>query len=128
MKIVIIESPYAGDIEANTAYVRAAMRDSLMRGEAPYASHALYTQPGVLDDSIEAERDRGIWAGFAFRGHAGLTAFYVDRGVSRGMVMGARHVLKAGDGAFEIRSIELSSLAQIRSAYEALGLPMVGEL
>jgi hypothetical protein len=41
MRWVILESPYAGDVEANVAYARAAVRDSLMRGEAPIASHLL---------------------------------------------------------------------------------------
>jgi hypothetical protein len=48
MKLVIIESPYAGEVEANVAYARACMRDSLGHGEAPIASHLLYTQPGIL--------------------------------------------------------------------------------
>jgi histidyl-tRNA synthetase len=34
MRLVVIESPYAGDIEANINYARLAMRDSIMRGEA----------------------------------------------------------------------------------------------
>ena len=38
---VIVESPYAGDIETNVAYARAALRDCLSRGEAPIASHLL---------------------------------------------------------------------------------------
>lgn len=47
MRLVIIESPFAGDVVRNLRYLRACMRDCLRRGEAPYASHALYTQPGV---------------------------------------------------------------------------------
>ena len=39
MKLVILESPYAGDVEANVEYARACVRDSLSRGEAPIASH-----------------------------------------------------------------------------------------
>jgi hypothetical protein len=56
---VVIESPYAGDVERNLRYVRACMRDCLLRGEAPYASHALYTQPDVLCDEIPEERQYG---------------------------------------------------------------------
>ncbi len=48
MKLVILESPYAGHVDANVAYARMAMHDSLLRGEAPIASHLLYTQPDVL--------------------------------------------------------------------------------
>ena len=44
---VILESPYAGDIERNVKYARMAVRDSLSRGEAPIASHLLYTQEGI---------------------------------------------------------------------------------
>ena len=58
MQRVIIESPYAGDVERNVRYARAAMADCLKRGEAPFASHLLYTQEGVLDDDIPGERQR----------------------------------------------------------------------
>lgn len=85
MKLVVVESPYAGDVEGNLAYVRACMADCLRRGEAPYASHALYTQPGVLDDLVPAERKLGIDAGFAWRACTEAIVFYVDRGVSPGM-------------------------------------------
>ena len=85
MKLVIIESPYAGDIEANVAYARRAMRDSLDRGEAPYASHLLYTQPGVLRDAVQEERNRGMACGYNWMAKADLVAFYIDRGWSPGM-------------------------------------------
>jgi hypothetical protein len=65
MRRVILESPFAGDVERNVRYARACVRDSLLRGEAPIASHLLYTQPGVLNDDIEAERQHGIDAGLA---------------------------------------------------------------
>lgn len=82
---VIVESPYAGDIPRNLTYLRAAMRDCLMRGESPYASHALLTQPGVLRDEVPEERTLGIDAGFAWRRHADCTVIYEDLGYSRGM-------------------------------------------
>lgn len=37
--LVVIESPLKGSFRRNVAYAKAAMRDSLARGEAPYASH-----------------------------------------------------------------------------------------
>ncbi len=89
---VIIESPFAGQVERNLAYVRACMRDSLKRGEAPFASHALYTQPGVLDDTVPEERELGIEAGFEWRWGA-ETAFYVDLGWSGGMKKGLEDCL-----------------------------------
>ena len=65
MRLVIVESPYAGDVEENVRYARACLADCLARGEAPFASHLLYTQPGVLDDDVPGERALGIAAGFA---------------------------------------------------------------
>lgn len=104
MKRVIVESPYAGDVTLNLDYVHACMRDCLLRGEAPYASHALYTQPGVLDDLIPEERTHGITAGFAWRQVAELTAFYVDLGWSRGMRLGKDDCVAKGH-PFEIRTL-----------------------
>jgi hypothetical protein len=83
---VLIESPYAGDVERNVRYARAAMADSLRRGEAPYASHLLLTQ--VLDDSDPAQRTLGIEAGLIWGKAADLTAVYADLGISRGMQLG----------------------------------------
>jgi hypothetical protein len=83
--IVIIESPYAGEIEKNLTYLRACIRDCLLRGEAPFASHAIYTQPGVLRDDVPAERKLGIETGFEFWRYAKKIVFYTDLGWSSGM-------------------------------------------
>lgn len=96
VRLVVIESPYAGDVEANVAYARRAVADSLARGEAPIASHLLYTQPGILDDLNPLERAQGISAGLAWSCKADFAAFYVDRGWSRGMVDAYRFHRDAG--------------------------------
>jgi hypothetical protein len=83
--LVILESPFAGQIERNTAYARVALRNSLHRGEAPFASHLLYTQPGVLRDSDYTERRRGIACGYAWMEKAEYVVFYVDYGMSPSM-------------------------------------------
>lgn len=88
MRRVIVESPYAGDVEANLAYARAACHDCLMRGETPYASHLLLTQPGILDDTITIERTHGINAGHAWMHAAHAVVVYQDRGISKGMEAG----------------------------------------
>ena len=88
MRLVIIESPYAGDVQKNTEYARACVRDSLARGEAPIASHLLYTQPGILNDDDPAERVQGITAGLAWRKVAEASVVYTDLGVSQGMKYG----------------------------------------
>lgn len=103
MKRVIVESPFAGDIEANLAYVRKCMHDCLKRGESPFASHALYTQPGVLLDDVPEERKLGIQAGFEWRKVADLTIFYLDLGVSSGMRLGFDHCMRH-NLLFEVRA------------------------
>lgn len=105
MRRVIIESPYAGDVEENLRYLRACLADSLRRGEAPYASHGLYTQPGVLNDDDPEERRQGIDAGFAWWSAAELVCFYVDRGWSKGME-GALNRISTYPVRFEIRRID----------------------
>ena len=85
-KRVILESPYAGNLERNINYARMCVRDSLHRGEAPIASHLLYTQEGILDDNIESERSLGIDAGLAWKEVADKHVFYVDYGYSKGML------------------------------------------
>lgn len=88
MRRVIVESPYAGDVEGNVEYARAALKDCLMRGEAPLASHLLYTQKGVLDDEDPKERRLGMEAGFEWTRFADAVVVYVDRGESHGMRLG----------------------------------------
>ncbi len=88
MRRVIVESPYAGDIAANVTYARAAVRDCLLRGESPSASHILLTQDGILDDTKPDERELGIAAGLAWVVVAEATVVYTDLGISRGMKQG----------------------------------------
>ncbi len=85
MKRVILESPFAGDETRNILYARRCVRDSLSRGEAPIASHLLYTQPGILNDNIEEERWWGINAGLVWKAVADKQVFYIDYGMTIGM-------------------------------------------
>ena len=96
MRLVIVESPCAGDIAANEAYARAAMADCLKRGEAPFASHCLYTQPGVLRDEVPSDRALGIEAGLCWGKMADATVVYTDLGISGGMAMGIARATQEG--------------------------------
>lgn len=100
LKLVLLESPYAGktpeETQRNVEYARAAMADCFKRGEAPYASHLLYTQPGVLDDNIPEERSLGIEAGLLWGAKAEKTVVYSDLGVSKGMALGIGRAAKEG--------------------------------
>lgn len=92
MRLVIVESPFAAfngrSVEDNIAFARLCLRDCILQGEAPFASHLLYTQPTVLDDNIPEERQRGIEAGHFWMHHADLVAVYCYHGISRGMDAG----------------------------------------
>lgn len=86
MRLVILESPYAGNVEQNVAYARACMLDCLRRGESPMVSHLLYTQ--VLDDKLAPDRLLGIAAGLEWVRVAEATVVYEDMGISNGMTGG----------------------------------------
>lgn len=98
---VILETPFAGntpeETEENIRFARACMHDCLLRGEAPYASHLLYTQEGVLDDTVLHERELGMEAGFLWRGSADATVVYTDHGISPGMARGIQLAELAGN-------------------------------
>ena len=87
-KLVIIESPFSGNVEENLRYLRACMRDAVLRGESPYASHGLLTQKGVLNDEVQGERDLGIQLGFKWHEVADYMVVYADLGITKGMKLG----------------------------------------
>lgn len=108
--LVEVESPFAGDVEANIEYARRCMRDCLLRGEYPIASHLLYTQPGILDDLNPEERKLGMEAGKAWSAFAHKTVVYTDRGMSGGMEWGIKEAERCG------RPVEYRSLGAAESA------------
>ena len=100
MRRVIIESPFRGDnyekTEQYKVYARRCMNDCIVRGEAPFASHLLYTQPGVLRDEVARERELGIRAGLEWGQCADATVVYKDYGVTSGMELGIEEADKRG--------------------------------
>lgn len=102
--LVIIESPFRGEGYneaarkaaewANTVFARACVRDSVLRGEAPIASHLLFTQTGILKDDVPEERVLGIDCGLAWSRVCDYHAFYTDRGWSGGMKYALEHCFK----------------------------------
>ena len=103
-KLVILETPFKGDIKKNLEYARKCMRDCFMKGEFPFASHLLYTQEGILDDSVPEERNLGIEAGLTWAKFAEATRVYTDLGISEGMKQGIERAKKEG------RNIEYRTL------------------
>lgn len=93
MKKVVIESPYkatdAYTVEQHERYLEFAMQDALHKGEAPFASHMLYTK--VLNDDDAIERMQGIRAGLLWGEGCDYVAVYRDMGISSGMQLGIDH-------------------------------------
>jgi hypothetical protein len=104
---VVVESPYRAATyfgrRANIGYAWRAVRDCVMRGEAPIASHLLFTV--VLLDHVAAERQMGIEAGHAWIALADAVVVYTDRGISQGMNE-AIEVARAACVAIEYRTIK----------------------
>ena len=109
-KLVIVESPYAGEtpmaIGANLKYARRACLNCIDNGETPFASHLFY--PQMLNDDDEIQRDLGIKFGYEIGGafsiaadachntYQCLVAFYVDLGWSQGMEQALAHYTELG--------------------------------
>lgn len=93
---VVIESPWRGNRRRNLAYLLACMKDSFERGEAPFASPALYAATGALNDDVDAERQIGILAGTAWGECAKSVAVYVYLGLTEGMKVGIAHYAERG--------------------------------
>lgn len=100
--LCVVESPFAGDVAGNLAYLERCLRDCIDRGESPYASHKMLTT--CLDDEKPEERKLGIEAGLAWRRRADLRVFYTDRGWSRGM-LAAREMYDRDGLVYQVRSL-----------------------
>lgn len=96
MKLTIIESRYAGEVEENVRYARMCVADSLKRGESPVAFHLLHTMDGILNDDDPAQRKWGISAGLEWTRVADQVAVYTDRGISSGMKLGIQRAEELG--------------------------------
>jgi hypothetical protein len=91
--LVVIESPWAGlgAGERAAEYLRNCIRDSLARGEIPWASHAMLAATRALYEEDEDQRIEGLEVNKMFILHyASRVAFYTDHGLSPGMAMARR--------------------------------------
>jgi hypothetical protein len=126
LRPVILESPFAGNVARNVAYARACARHALtVHHEAPFLSHLLYTQDGILDDLVLSERELGIEAGLVWGAFAQKTVLYVDFGISGGMQRGIDRALSEGR-LVEQRTLstwhQSSALSSARSLESQLAL------
>ena len=80
--IVYICSPYAGDVEGNTAAARRYSRFAVEAGYIPIAPHLLF--PQFLDDNKSKERELGLFFGNAILSKCAEMWVFGDR-ISEGM-------------------------------------------
>ena len=119
---VIVETPYAGAVSTHLRYLRACMRDCLMRGESPLAAHHLYSAPGVLRHEYQEELELAIQAKLAWRQFAERTVFYSDLGWSDEMVR-SRNLCTRDGWTYEVRFLKdgwLSEQLEREASAEAL--------
>jgi hypothetical protein len=110
MKTVVLESPYSGsneqEIQDNIEYAWKCLQDSCAKGEAPFASHLMYTRTKdrhIKDGDGWITREEGLKRCEAWRAAADLTVFYTDRGWSRGMIIALHNCLHRMN--FKIRAL-----------------------
>lgn len=80
--IVYICSPYAGDVERNTAAARRYSRFAIEAGYIPIVPHPLF--PQFLDDNKPKERELGLFFGNAILSKCAEMWVFGDR-ISEGM-------------------------------------------
>jgi hypothetical protein len=113
--VVVLESPYSGDIPLHIVYGQRAMADARTRGEIVLMPHLLWTQHHLaphfyVDDWDEkyeipnGGRDVSLEQIKVLRERADKVIFYTDYGMSSGMQHGLDHC-KAKGIPYETRSI-----------------------
>lgn len=107
MKLVILESPFRGknlaDRNQNIAYAKRCAKRCALDKESILASHLLF--PQFLDEDDPKERELGIWLGLAWVSRADFSAFFTDRGWSKGMLAALKYCL-AARLQFRFRSLD----------------------
>ena len=96
---IILESPFANanpqKFNDNYFYLCVSARKMMIEDDnAPLFFHALYTQ--FLHDNIQEERNLGLFKSFEFHSDADNKTYAIDRGISKGMILGAEDALKKG--------------------------------
>ena len=96
MSLIILESPYSGDIPTHVAYAQRAMHNSREKGEIVIIPHLLWTQHHLAptyfvcdwDDKYEVKnggREESLKQICKLRKMADKIVFYMDYGMSSGM-------------------------------------------
>lgn len=86
-KAVLIVSPFVQEDPANASkmmrYAERATRDSLLKNEAPLATHVFY--PSVISTKNPIERDTGLQSQLSWVKGCDVVAAYIDFGITPAM-------------------------------------------
>jgi hypothetical protein len=134
MAVVMLETPYSGDIDRNVRYLSAcSISCSVLYDELVYASHAAMTQHPRAQKVFVSDydpkwdtltRDRAIEMSQRMRAKCDTTVFYTDLGWSRGMLDAKKHC-EDNTLLFEERRLDIVRLS---SAIPFLGMDFLQSL
>ena len=118
--VVMIESPYSGDIDRNIRYLHLTLFDSMINhDECAYASHAYMTQHPRHKTFFVSDYDKkwdvlsregAITRSQLMRKRCDKTVFYTDRGWSSGM-KSAKKYCEDNSLPYEERSVDVNQLS-----------------
>jgi hypothetical protein len=99
------------DRAINRRYAKLCLRDALLRGEHPYASHVLFDVPAEQGKLREREARACMRSGTAWGAHGEVRAYYIDRGLSAEMRAAMRDSdLLASSDAWPCQHVEFRTL------------------
>lgn len=102
--LVYIASPYAGDVERNIEFAKAACRHAMRKGLTPIAVHLLY--PQFLSDSDPSEREAGLRMGHRVLEACNSLLVCGDR-ISEGMALEIAEAKRLGIPIREVSTQEI---------------------
>lgn len=124
-KLVYICSPYAGDVQNNVEFAKAACRYAMEQNCTPVAVHLLY--PQFLDDNDPAQREAGLRMG-----HRVLEAcdelWLCGSRISTGMAMELKEAQKLGISVREISAEQIQGGFSMSKKYGVWAMRSAGSV
>ena len=124
-KLVYIASPYAGDVEKNVEFAKAACRYAMEQNCTPIAVHLLY--PQYLDDNDPIQRESGLCMG-----HRVLEAcdelWLCGSRISTGMAMELQEAQKLGIPVREISAKQIQGGFRMEKKYGVWAMRSAGSV
>lgn len=124
-KLVYICSPYAGDVQNNVEFAKAACRYAMKQNYTPVAVHLLY--PQFLDDNDPVQRATGL-----SMGHRVLEAcdelWLCGSRISTGMAMELKEVQKLGISVREISAEQIQGGISMNKKYGVWAMRSAGSV